>query len=262
MKKLFCFIALISRFATAADYANGQAARLVIGQVTFTDEYDGATNFQLGSASGVAWGANKLFVVDSNRFAAVPVNNRVLIFPTDILPKATDQVNVGLPTDDPHYNQLLCKVCARTTANVVLGQPDFNNNLINLTQNGFRVPTAVATDGVHLAVADTDNNRILIWNSIPTSINQNADVVVGQSDFVHNATANPPTAKSLRGPQGVWFQNGKLFVADTQDNRVLIYNQIPTAPGAAADVVLGVPNMTTAVPAAITVVAATASNLT
>ncbi|MDQ6678439.1 MAG: hypothetical protein M3Z09_14225, partial [Acidobacteriota bacterium] len=70
------------------------------------------------------------------------------------------------------------------------------------------------------------------------------------------------TAKSLRGPQGVWFQNGKLFVADTQNNRVLIYNQIPAANGAAADIALGVPNLTTAVPVALTIVTAAANNLT
>ena len=49
----------------------------------------------------------------------------------------------------------------------------------------------------------------------------------------------------MRGPQGVWIQNGKLYVADTQNNRVLIYNQIPGSNGAAADVVLGQPNLTT-----------------
>jgi len=43
----------------------------------------------------------------------------------------------------------------------------------------------------------------------------------------------------MRGPQGVWIQNGKLFVADTQNNRVLIFNQIPTKNGVAADVVVG-----------------------
>jgi len=262
MRKLFCFALVAARMAVPADFSSGQAARLVIGQTTFTEEYQGASEYQIGSASGIAWGGNKLFVVDANRFQAVPNNNRVLVFPTDILPKPTDQVNVNLPTDDPHYADLQCKVCARTTARVVLGQPDFNQNQISLSQSGFRVPTAVATDGTRLAVADTDNNRILIWNSIPNSTNQPADVVVGQGDFTHNATAAPPSAKSLRGPQGVWFQNGKLFVADTQDNRVLIYNQVPAANGAAADVVLGVPNMTTAVPAALTVVAAAANNLT
>ena len=37
---------------------------------------------------------------------------------------------------------------------------------------------------------------------------------------------------------------GKLYVADTQDNRILIYNKIPTTNNAAADVVVGQPNFT------------------
>jgi len=133
---------------------------------------------------------------------------------------------------------------------MVLGQPDFNNNAVNLTQNGFRNPVGVTTDGTHLIVADSDNNRVLIWNEIPTKIDQNADVVVGQVDFVHNSVANPPTSTSMRGPQSVWISNGKLIVADTEDNRVLIYNSIPTKNGQAADIVVGEPGMTTPVPVA------------
>ncbi len=102
----------------------------------------------------------------------------------------------------------------------------------------------IATDGKVLAVADTDNNRILIWLSIPHSNGQPPDVVVGQKDFTHNATSVPPNATSLRGPIGVWIAGGKLYVADTQDNRVLIYNKIPTTNGVAADVVIGQPNFT------------------
>jgi len=131
----------------------------------------------------------------------------------------------------------------------VLGQPDFKTTTENIvaTSSDLRLPTAVASDGVHLVVADTNHNRVLIWNRIPTTNNQPADVVVGQANFTTTSLPpnNTPTAKSMRGPQGVWIQNGKLYVADTQNNRVLIYNSIPTANGAAADVVLGAPNFTT-----------------
>ena len=83
-------------------------------------------------------------------------------------------------------------------ADVVLGQPDLNKPdhkelngnpapIVAPSQNALRVPTGVATDGQRLVVADTDNNRVLIWNSIPTSNNQPADVVVGQSGFTSNA---------------------------------------------------------------------------
>ena len=111
----------------------------------------------------------------------------------------------------------------------------------------MRNPTAVATDGTIVAVADTDNNRVLIWNQFPTTNDQPANLVLGQPDFntvqsfagVHN--------KTLRGPQGVWIQNGKLFVADTQNHRVLIWNSIPTKNDQAADVVLGQKDFNSAV---------------
>src|SRR5262249_33581239 len=81
---------------------------------------------------------------------------------------------------------------------------------------------------------------------LATSPRPPADVVGGQSDFKSTSIpGNLPNAKALRGPQGVWIQNGKLYVCDTQYNRVLIWNSIPTTNGAAADVVLGQTNMTT-----------------
>ena len=157
-----------------------------------------------------------------------------------------------------------CPVCVGQ-ASVVLGQPDFTTTTLNPTANAstLRNPTAIASDGVHLVVADTDHNRVLIWNSIPSVNDQPADVVVGQPDFVSsNPSANPPNASTMRGPQGVWIQNGKLYVADTINNRVLIYNQIPTTNGAAADVVLGAPNFTTYIaPDVGATPSATASNM-
>ena len=56
------------------------------------------------------------------------------------------------------------------------------------------------------------------------------------------ATGRP---QSFRAPQGVWVQNGKLFVADTGNNRVMIWNSIPSKNNQPADLVLGQPNFTT-----------------
>ena len=95
-----------------------------------------------------------------------------------------------------------------------------------------------------LAVADTDNNRVLIWNQIPTSVDVPADVVVGQKDFTsgginYGGNGTTPSAQGFRGPQGVWIQNGKLYVADSGNHRVLICNNIPTQNGQSANLVLG-----------------------
>jgi len=238
-------------------FQTGQAARLVIGQQSFTAGNYGATSQLLGTPSGVAYANGVLWVADSNRVGGTPDNNRVLRF--------SDVATYPSPTQDPTIQGNTCGVC-RGNASLVLGQPDFISNNYTLTRSGMRNPTgiAVSQDGNTLAIADTDNNRILIWLSYPTQNGQPADVVIGQPDFTHNATAAPPTAQSLRGPEGIWIdKQGKLYVADTGDNRVLIYNKIPTSNYVAADVVVGAPNFTTAVQFDLTKnnAVATAANL-
>ncbi len=241
MKCISVFLLSVAALS-AADFTTGQAARLVIGQTTFTSQDSNSSDTIVGGVSGLAFAGDTLFVVDANRVGAGPINHRVLLFKgaSSQFPSPTAEL-----TDSSK-----CPVCVGQ-ATVVLGQPDFTTTTENMaaTASALRLPTSVATDGVHVVVADTDHNRVLIWNSIPTANDQPADIVVGQPDFT-TATlppGNTPTAASMRGPQGVWIENGKLYVADTQNNRVLIFNTIPNKNGASADVVLGAPNFTTVV---------------
>ena len=253
-------LAMSSVCAAQTAYTNGQAARLVIGQSTFTEADVGARDILIGAAAGVAVGSGNLYVADANRFTADPSNNRVLIFPTNnVFPPPT--ADLTQPPYSPSPNGFNCVVCVGRVS-VYLGQPDANMALPTLTQSGFHNPVGIATDGTHLIVADSDNNRVMIWNSIPTkTYNQPADVVVGQVDFTHNGTSNPPTASTLRGPQGVWISNGRLFIADTADNRILIYNSIPTKNGQAADLVIGQSGFNNAIPTAQTTPNPTQSTL-
>ena len=234
---VFLLVAAAANCQTAAEFTTGQAARIAIGQADFTDDTQGATQKLVGAVGGLAYANGTLFVVDSNRVGAAPVNERVLIFKniSNVLPQPADEL--------PYSSR--CPVCVGT-ASVVLGQPDFTSTSISLSQTGMREATAIASDGNILAVADTDNNRVLIWNQIPNANGVPADVVIGQPDFNTSAiTSNVPTAKSMRGPEGVWIQAGRLYVADTQNHRILIYNSIPKTNGVAADHVLGQPNLTT-----------------
>ncbi len=239
MFKTCALLSLCACVGLAADFVTGQGARLVIGQTTFTQQQPGTSDTLLGAVGGVAYANGILFVADANRTGLVPVNNRVLEFQTQTFPGPLDTIRPFIAR---------CAVCVGQ-ASVVLGQPDFVSSTYGITQTGLRLPTAVATDGTILAVADTGNNRIMIWNSIPTTINQPADVELGQPDFttVQQGSQQVVDNRSLRSPQGVWIQNGKLFVADTQNHRVLIWNSIPTQNRQPADVVLGQANFNVAV---------------
>ena len=239
MLKYCALFSLCAGVSLAADFMTGQAARLVIGQVTFTEQTAGTASTLLGGVGGVAVANNTLFVADSNRVGLLPINNRVLVY-NNIAANFPGPLDVFLP------NGVRCPVCGGQ-ANVVLGQKDFTSSDPGLTQNGLNLPTGVASDGTHLAVADTFNNRVLIWNSLPLTNGQPADVVVGQTDF----TSRKPVvtdATSVRAPQGVWFGSDKRFyVADTQNSRVLIWNSVPTKNNQPADIVLGQPNFNTVV---------------
>jgi uncharacterized protein (TIGR03437 family) len=255
MLKYCALFSLCAGVGLAGDFFTGQAARLVIGQTSFTSQITGASDTLLGSPGGLAFAGDTLFVADSNKIGFTPVNNRVLMF---------QNVSQTLPAplaEIPAYSGL-CPVCVGQ-ANLVLGQPDFLSIDPHIAQTGLRTANGVASDGRILVVADTDNNRVLIWNSIPVVNGQGADILLGQPDF--NTVSQPPliTASTFRGPQGVWIQNGKLMVADTQNNRILIWNTIPTKNNQPADVVLGQKDFTTVgpIPVAESALAPTASTM-
>lgn len=128
-------------------------------------------------------------------------------------------------------------------ADFVLGQPDFASDDVDAGPTRFEEPSSVHSDGTILAVADNDNSRVLIWNTVPTATETPADVVVGHLDFAANGSGCD--AASLSAPGSAMVVAGRLIVADSFNNRVLIYHSIPTANGAEADVVLGQGGFTT-----------------
>jgi uncharacterized protein (TIGR03437 family) len=265
---LSLWTSLFTGVATAQVFLTGQAARAVIGQPTFTSQNSGGVNSVaacpttqsldcipttstttlpgiqtpasdtvFGAMGGLAFAANTLFVADNNTLGLLPNNNRVLLFNNvgQLFPGPSDEIPPFLAR---------CPLCGGQ-ANVILGEPDIATvtALNPPTAASMRLPLGIASDGTILAVADTDNNRILIWKSIPATTGQPADLVLGQPNFT-SYLAGAPTASSMRGPQGVWVQNGMLFVADTGNNRILIWTSIPTSNNQPANLVLGQPNFT------------------
>ncbi|MBN1594492.1 hypothetical protein JW933_01060 [candidate division FCPU426 bacterium] len=134
------------------------------------------------------------------------------------------------------------------SATVVIGQPDMNSNEANnggVGPNSHRYPWSVSSDNTRLFIADTNNHRILIYNTIPASSNAPANVVVGQPDMSGSQSnqGGAAGANTLSYPCGAFSDGTKLYVADTNNHRVLIFNTIPAANNASADVVVGQPDM-------------------
>jgi len=201
-------------------FQNGQAAVWAMGQTNFSDITFGLTSSRIGAISGITLAGRNLVLADSS-YLAPPNNNRVLIY------HDFDSFR--------HFVGAFLRV-----ADVVVGQPDFSSSAPGSAANQMNQPVAVASDGTRLFVAEWGNNRVSIFNQIPESNGAAADVVVGQPGF--GSSEFGAGANRLRRPNGVSTDGTRLFITDTLNHRVLIYNQIPTQNGASADLVLGQPN--------------------
>lgn len=121
---------------------------------------------------------------------------------------------------------------ADAPADLVLGQADLSasGEWPYAPQRGdaTRFPYAVDADGGRLAVADTANNRILLWDSTPGSgVAGPADAVLGQPSFAANGENRwaSVTPDSLCWPYGLSLSGDRLAVADSGNNRVMIWRR-------------------------------------
>ncbi len=128
-------------------------------------------------------------------------------------------------------------------AEVVLGQDDATGRSDNRggapSAGSLRWPHAVAGDESVLLVADAGNHRVLAWTPPPTG-DAGADLALGQADLVTTGEwpYGPQGPARLRFPYGVALDGGRLAVADTANNRVLLWRSALVT-GAPADEVLG-----------------------
>ena len=212
----------VLRFSSAAKMIDGSAAEAVLGQpdfVTRTRNTGGISAATTNDPNAVCVDGNgRLWVADMT-------NNRVLRF---------DNAST---------------IASVSSANGVLGQPDFVTNSAGITASKMNTPTSVYVDGNGtLWVADRANNRVLRFANAAAKANgAAADGVLGQADFVTATTGL--TASTMNTPWGVHVDfGGRLWVADRVNNRVLRFdNASAKSNGGSADGVLGEPDFTTSV---------------
>lgn len=130
-------------------------------------------------------------------------------------------------------------------ADVVLGQPDPHHREENrgaaVGPDGFRWPHALAGTDELLLVADAGDHRVLGWRP-PPAADGPADLLLGQPDpfTADEWPYGPHRGDRFRFPYAVDLDRGRLAVADTANNRVLLWDEVP-ADGRGADAVLGQP---------------------
>lgn len=194
---------------------NNTPADFVLGQVDFTSNVAGTSVSTLKTPVSLAVNGGKMFLSDFQ-------NHRVLMWDT-------------VPTS------------GNTTPDRVLGQPDLNTAVSGCSNTSLYGPAAIWSVGTKLIVSENSNNRVLIWNTLPTSNQQPADIVLGQQNFDNcrgndsdgDGITDTPNASTLYIPTGVWSDGLRLVVVDSANHRVLIWNTFPTTSSIAADVVLG-----------------------
>jgi hypothetical protein len=203
--------------------ASNISANFAIGQDNLTSAIPGTSATDFTSPAGV-------FVTDTQFFVADTGNNRVLVWDS-------------LPVDGV------------TAANYVVGQTDFDSAATGCSATALAGPSSVFVVNDKLVVADNLNQRVLIWNTIPTANGVAADIVIGQQNFDFclpndsdgDGVTDTLTASTLNNPGGIWTDGAKLLVADTGNNRVLLWTTFPASNGQAADVVLGQVDMVSAI---------------
>jgi hypothetical protein len=117
-------------------------------------------------------------------------------------------------------------------AELVLGQPDFTTaaELPHRPQGPARLrfPYGISLAGDLLAVADTANNRLLFWPlSAGTPAGSAAVAVIGQETFDASGENHwkAVAADTLCWPYGVCGAGHRLAVADSGNNRVLLWQR-------------------------------------
>ena len=143
-------------------------------------------------------------------------------------------------------------------ADIVIGQPDFQEDRINYpsssatspNQSGLFAPTGLLVDaGGNLYVADTGNSRVLRFPApfanYTAGVMENADLVLGQQNFF--ITITDPTNRTMAAPYGLAMTlYPGLLVSDEVHNRVLYFDGTSSTftSGQAASLVFGQPDFT------------------
>ncbi len=217
----------VLRYDSSRSLANGDPAEMVFGQANFS--------------------ANL-----SNRGTANPTPN-TLSEPVGLFVDAVGTLWVA----DGGNNRVLAFASASNlalNANAirVIGQPNFTSKTNTTASTGLFNPLGVFVSAANtLFIADSFNNRVLGYRSISATASNApaANLVIGQAAFGSGGDGNG--ASQMFTPTSVFVDaDGRLWVTDRDNRRVLRFNNAGSLPAAnaSANGVLGQPGFNVTVP--------------
>jgi uncharacterized protein (TIGR03437 family) len=213
--------------------SNEAAADVVLGQSTFDSKTSQVSNSDRKTKTGLVTPSG-LAIDQAGRLFVCDLLNRLLVY----LPPFTN-------------GQSAARIMGVTTQ-VSQTYQISDTSLGNVYNSSFYPPEGVFTIGNLSFVVDTYNSRILRFPSYDqwaaettAAFSPTANGVMGQVDFgssMGNRALTEPNAFTLAAPISGVFAGGMLFVADSGNNRVLVYgdpSQSSDLPSFGAQRVLG-----------------------
>jgi hypothetical protein len=157
-------------------------------------------------------------------------------------------------------------------AYLIIGQGDFSTVMSNRGaddpgDNTLSAPNAICKFGDMLFISDGGNHRVLVWDQFPEEMGEPSNVVLGQEDFadclenrglsttldemtsglgdenLDGFTISKAEEDTLSMPAGLSVIDGKLYVVDSGNQRVVRWNGIPSDDGEPPTLVMGQDNL-------------------
>ncbi len=214
--RLVCLALALAGLVQGSEFHTGQAARAVIGQPSFSAHEAGI------SANALSLERGKLYAAEMNRILAFDVSNPCALCGLAPVSVVNQSVTRGVSAmavvgsivviADPSNHRVLIWRSTQPRPGVIGQlQPDvvLGDSIVD--------PVSAAYDGRRLFVGDASQHRVLIWNALPSADNQPADVLLGQS-------ASGPGAATVGTPSALASDGTNLFVADTENRRILVFS--------------------------------------
>ncbi len=209
---------------------------------------------------------------DENQEQEEDVNQEESLDLVETDDEGADELEVDESDEVNELEEVVEEKAPEKGAYLVIGQGEFNTVMSNRGaddpgDNTLSAPHGVSKFGDMLFVSDRGNHRVLVWDQFPEENGEPSNVVLGQEDFadclenrgitttldemtsglgdenLDGFTISKAEEDTLSQPDGLCVIDGKLYVSDCGNHRVVRWNGLPSEDGEPPSLVMGQDNL-------------------